>query len=109
MLVPATLPTRLIEAAPAEPVVTDVLTIDEPDETAYIVAPDTPFPFASLTTIVITPVVAVDPAAITGLASVAVTVDAAPVNVAVAVPTARPLIEIAIDDEPVVPSPQRVT
>jgi hypothetical protein len=86
-----------------------VLTIDEPDETAYIVDPDTPFPFASLTTIVITPVVAVDPAAITGLTSVAVTVDAAPVNVAVAVPTATPLMEIAIDAVPVVPSRYSVT
>jgi len=109
VLVPATDPTRLIEAAPAEPVVTDVLTIDEPDETAYIVDPDTPFPFASLTTIVITPVVAVDPAAITGLTSVAVTVDAAPVNVAVAVPTATPLMEIAIDAVPAVPSRYSVT
>jgi len=58
---------------------------------------------------VITPAVAVEPAAITGLTNVAVTVAAAPVNVAVAVPTAVPLIEIAIDDVPVVPSPQRVT
>jgi hypothetical protein len=56
---------------------------------------------------VITPAVAVEPAAITGLASVAVTVAAAPVNVAVAVPTAVPLMEIAMDAEPVVPSRYR--
>jgi len=45
----------------------------------------------------------------TGFTSVAVTVATAPVNVAVAVPTAVPLTVIATDDEPEVPSAQRVT